>query len=100
MPMDQFPVDDFHLNLLRTLRSRRTTEYILIPGRIGRSTVLSRLQAEKQMTSLVPKVEPVDASILKVEAVSFVPSEFNWRDYYTRALTALMNDVDETSPGE
>ena len=100
MPMDRFQPDDFHLNLLRALWPRRTTAPVLIRGPIRRGNVLSSLQAEKQMTSLVPKVEPVDASILKVEAVSFVPSEFNWRDYYTRALTALMNDVDETSPGE
>ncbi len=100
MPMDQFPPDDFHLNLLRALWPRRTTVYVLIPGRIGRSTVLSRLQAEKQITSLAPKVKPVDANICRVEAVSPGASEFNWRDYYTRTLTALMSDVDEISPGE
>ena len=100
MPMDQFPPDDFHLNLLRALRSRRTTAPVLICGPIRRGSVLSSLQAEKQITSLAPRVKPVDATICKVEAVSPGASEFNWRDYYTRTLTALMSDVDEISPGE
>lgn len=100
MPMDQFPLDDFHLNLLRALRSRRTTVYILIPGRIGRSAVRSHLQAEKQITSLPPKIKSDDAAICKVEAISLGPREFNWRDYYTRILTALMSDIDEISLGE
>jgi hypothetical protein len=98
--MDQFPPDDFHLNLLRALRSRRTKVYILIPGPIIRGKVQSSLQAEKQITSLAPEVKPVDATICKVEAISLGSSEFNWRDYYTRTLTALMSDVDEISPGE
>ncbi|SRR6266699_3215689 len=100
MPTNQFPPNDFHLNLLRALRSRRTTVYILIPGPIMRGKVLSPLQAEKQITTLAPKVKPVDATNFKVEAVSLGSSEFNWRDYYTQALTALMSDVDEISPGE
>ncbi len=100
MPTAQFPPDDFHLNLLRALRSRRTTAPVLVPGPIRRGNVLSPLQAEKLITSLAPKVKPVDATICKVEVVSLGPSEFNWRDYYTRTLTALMSDVDEISPGE
>jgi hypothetical protein len=100
MPMDQFPPDDFHLNLLRALRSRRTTAPVLIRGPIKKGNVLSPLQAEKQMTSFAPKVKPADSSICKVEVVSLGPSEFDWRDYYTRTLTALMSDVDEISPGE
>jgi hypothetical protein len=98
--MDQFPPDDFHFNPLRALRSRRTTALVLIRGPIRRGKVLSPLQAEKQITSLAPKVKPVDAIICKVKAVSLSPSEFNWRDYYIRALRALMSDVDELSPGE
>jgi hypothetical protein len=100
MPMDQYSHDDYHLSLLRVLQSRRATVSIFIPGRIGRSTVRSHLQAEKQIKSLAPKVKPVDATIFQVETVSLGPCEFNWRDYYTRTLTALMSDVDELSPGE
>ncbi len=100
MPMAHFSPDDFHLDLLRALRSRRTTAPVLIRGPIRRGKVLSSLQAEKQITSLAPKVKPVDAIICKVEAVSPGANEFNWRDYYTRTLTALMSDVDELSPGE
>ncbi len=100
MPMDQFPPDDFHLNLLRALRFRRTTALVLIRGPIRRGYILSYLQAEKQITSLAPEFKPGDATIFKAEAVSSGPSEFNWRDYYTRTLTALMSDVDEISPGE
>ncbi len=100
MPMDQFPPDDFHLNLLRALPSRRTIASVLIRGPIRRGNVLSSLQAEKQITSLAPRVKPVDATICKGEAVSPGPSEFNWQDYYTRALTALMSDVDELSSGD
>lgn len=54
MPMDQFPPDDFHLNLLHALWSRRTTASILIRGPIRRGSVLSSLQAEKQIRSLAP----------------------------------------------
>jgi hypothetical protein len=100
MPMDQFPPDDFHLNLLRALRSRRTAIAVLIRGPIRKGKILASLQAEKQTTSLAPRVKPVDASICKVKAVSPGASEFNWWDYYARALTALMSDVDEISPGE
>jgi hypothetical protein len=100
MPMAQYPPDDFHLNLLRALQSRRTPAYVLVPGRIRRGNVLSLLQAKKQIASLAPKVKPVDATICKVEVVSLGPREFNWRDYYTRTLRALMSDVDEISPGE
>ena len=100
MTMNQFPPDDFHLNLLSALRPRRTNVYILISGPIMRGKVLSPLQAEKQITSLAPEVKPVDVTICKVEAISLGSSEFNWRDYYTRTLTALMSDVDEISPGE
>lgn len=100
MPMDHFPVDAFHLNLLRALRSRRTTACVLVSGPIRRGNVLSPLQTEKQITSLAPKVKPVDAAICEVEAVLLDPSEFNWRDYYSRTLTALMSDIDEISPGE
>ncbi len=100
MPMDQFPPDDFHLNLLRALRSRRTTAPVLMRGPIRRGNVLSSLQAEKQITSLAPKVKSVDATVCKVKVVSPGPGEFNWRNYYTRTLTALMSDVDEISPGE
>lgn len=99
MPMAHFSPDDFHLDLLRALRSRRTTESVLIRGPIRRGKVLSPLQAEKQITSLAPKVKLVDAIIFNVEAVSLSPSEFNWRDYYIRALRALMSNVDEISPG-
>jgi hypothetical protein len=100
MPMDQFPPDDFHLNLLRALRSRRTTAIVLVRGPIERGYILSPLQAEKQITFLAPKVKPVDATICKVEAVSTGESQFNWQDYYNRTLTALMSDVDELSTGE
>jgi hypothetical protein len=100
MPMDQFPPDDFHFNPLRTLRSRRTTALVLIRGPIRRGNVLSSLQAEKRIASLAPKVKSVDANICKVKVVSPGPGEFNWRNYYTRTLTALMSDVDEIYPGE
>jgi hypothetical protein len=100
MPMDQFPPDDFHLNLLRALRSRRTTAPVLIRGPVRRGDVLSSLQPEKQITSLVPRVKPGDVTIFQVEAVSPDPSQFNWRDYYARKLTALMSGFDELSPGE
>jgi hypothetical protein len=100
MPMAQFPPEGCHLSLPYALWSRKTTALVLVPGRIRRGNVLSPLQAEKQITSLAPKVKPVDVSIVKVAAVSPGSSEFNWRDYYTRILTALMSDIDEISPGE
>ena len=100
MLMDQFPPDDFHLNFLRVLRSRRTTAPVLIRGPIRRGNVLSPLQAEKRLASFAAKVKPGDAAICKVKVVSPGSSEFNWRDYYTRALTVLMSDLDELSPGE
>ena len=100
MPMDQFPPDDFHLNLLRALRSRRTTAPILIRGPIRRGKIVSSLQAEKQIMSLAPKAKSGDATICKVKVVSPGPGEFNWRNYYARTLTALMSDFNELSPGE
>ncbi len=100
MPMAHFPLDDFHLDLLRALRSRKTTAYVLIRGPMRRGNVLSSLQAEKQITSLASKDKPGDATIFTAEAVALGPSQFNWRNYYIRALAALMSDVDEISPGE
>jgi hypothetical protein len=99
MPMAHFPLDDFHLNFLHALWSRKTTACVLIRGPIRRGYILSPLQAEKRIASFAAKVKPGDAAICKVKVVSPGSSEFNWRDYYTRALTALMSDVDGISPG-
>src|SRR5258708_32166821 len=91
MPMAQFPPEGCHLSLPYALWSRKTTAYILVPGRIGRSNVLSHLQAEKQITSLAPKVRPVDASISKVAAVSLGSREFNLRGHYSPHLYTLFS---------
>lgn len=100
MPMAQFPPDDFHLNILHAPRSRRATALVLVLGRIRRGNVLFPLQAKKQITPLVPNVKSVDASIFKAEAISLGSGEFNWQDYYSRTLTALMSDLDKLPPGE
>jgi hypothetical protein len=98
MLMTQFPPEDFHFNLLHALRSRRTTTSVLVPRLIKKGHELSPAQAGKNIMSPATKIKSV--SIFQMEDISLDSSEFNWRDYYSRTLTALMNDIDETPQGE
>ncbi|SRR6266567_8455981 len=99
MPTAQFPPDDFHLRLLHALQSRKTS-FIIIFDSDSRGNSKFPLESEKQLTPLTPKVKSVDISILREELISPDSSEFNWRDYYSRSLRALMGDFDEIPPGE
>ncbi|MBG1262123.1 ATP-binding protein [Nostoc commune] len=78
--------------LMRTIAEPAGASFIFVygPSGIGKTTL--RLRVEQKLTELaLPKLES-DRSrvpVVGVEAVAPESRNFNWKDYYTRALIAL-----------
>lgn len=78
--------------LMRTIAEPAGASFIFVygPSGIGKTTL--RLRVEQKLTELaLPKLESDRGCIpvVGVEAVAPESRNFNWKDYYTRALIAL-----------
>ncbi|MHC5727326.1 MAG: ATP-binding protein, partial [Nostoc sp.] len=78
--------------LMRTIAEPAGASFIFIYGPSGVGKTTLRLRVEQKLTELaLPKLES-DRSrvpVVGVEAVAPESRNFNWKDYYTRALIAL-----------
>ncbi|MBH8554686.1 ATP-binding protein [Nostocaceae cyanobacterium CENA357] len=78
--------------LVRTIAEPAGASFIFVygPSGIGKTTL--RLRVEQKLTELaLPKLESARGCVpvVGVEAVAPESRNFNWKDYYTRALIAL-----------
>ncbi len=81
-----------HQALLGAIRWPTATSLILVFGPTGVGKTTLRRRVEKQLIDEgLPDLEkdPGRVPVVGIEAVAPESGQFNWKDYYTRALTAL-----------
>lgn len=78
--------------LIRTIAEPAGASFIFVYGPSGVGKTTLRLRVEQKLTELaLPKLESDrgHVPVVGIEAVSPESRNFNWKDYYTRALIAL-----------
>lgn len=78
--------------LMRTIAEPAGASFIFVYGASGVGKTTLRLRVEQKLTELaLPKLESDRdyVPVVGVEAVAPESRNFNWKDYYTRALIAL-----------
>jgi AAA domain len=83
---------DAHRAVHDALRQPTTTSLIVLYGPTGVGKTTLRLRLEQQLiTEALPELEKDAARVpvLAVEAIAPESGQFNWKDYYARALVAL-----------
>ena len=83
---------DAHRAVHDVLRQPTATSLIVLYGPTGVGKTTLRLRLEQQLiTEAMPALEKDTARVpvLAVEAIAPESGQFNWKDYYTRALIAL-----------
>jgi hypothetical protein len=81
-----------HGALMSGLRRPGGASLILVLGPTGVGKTTLRLRVERQLTlEALPELErdPGRLPVVALEAVASEAGQFNWKDYYLRALTAL-----------
>lgn len=81
-----------HQALLSAIRRPTGTSLILVFGPTGVGKTTLRLRVERQLIEeALPDLEkdPGRVPVLGIEAVASESGQFNWKDYYTRALMTL-----------
>jgi AAA domain len=79
-------------SLLHAIRHPASASTILVfgPTGVGKTTLLQQIEKQLIKDAIIdPKTKPGHIPVVSIEAVSPDSSNFNWRDYYVRALTAL-----------
>ena len=78
--------------LMRTIAEPAGASFIFVYGASGVGKTTLRLRVEQKLTELALPLLESDRGrvpVVGVEAVAPESSNFNWKDYYTRALIAL-----------
>lgn len=98
-----------HGALMGALRRPGDASLILVFGPTGVGKTTLRLRVERQLTlEALPELErnPGRLPVVALEAVASEAGQFNWKDYYLRALAALEEpmarhkiDLDQRSDG-
>jgi len=81
-----------HLAVLNTVREPAGASLILVIGPTGVGKTTLRLRLEQQLIErALPELErdPGRLPVVALEAAAPESGQFNWKDYYTRALLAL-----------
>ncbi|WP_334173565.1 ATP-binding protein [Sinomonas sp.] len=81
-----------HLALLHTIDTPAGASLILVVGPTGVGKTTLRLRLEQQLLAgALPEMErdPGHLPVVALEAAAPDSGQFNWKDYYTRALLAL-----------
>ena len=81
-----------HRTLLNAIRQPSGVPLVLVFGPTGVGKTTLRLRVEKQLTlDAMPELarDPGRIPVVAVEAVAPESGQFNWKDYYTRALMAM-----------
>jgi hypothetical protein len=83
---------EVHQALVSAIRQPAGTSLILVFGPTGVGKTTLRLRVEKQLIEeALPELEqdPGWVPVVGIEAVAPESGQFNWKDYYTRALATL-----------